>query len=212
MDKISVTLTHCNRLDTLQQTIDSFLKTNTYPIDEFIIIDDSNNPICKEHIINTYKEAQIIINPQRTGQKRSLDILFNQCRNEYIFHLEDDWMFDQRNSYMEKSLQILLDNPHIHQVAVRHERDNPHKASISIPNATYNIMDSNFRGIWNGFSWNPGLRRKSDYKRMFPDGFVAFKDEADCAEHTKNFNYKTAILKDTACYHIGYNKHVVDVN
>ena len=41
---------------------------------------------------------------------------------------------------------------------------------------------------------------------MFPNGFSEFGDEYLCADHTKKFNYQSAILIDTSCYHIGNSR------
>ena len=40
---VTVVITSCNRVDLLERTIDSFIKYNTYPIDRYILIDDSAN-------------------------------------------------------------------------------------------------------------------------------------------------------------------------
>lgn len=208
MTKITVTLTHCNRLDLLNQTIQSFRETNTYPIDEFLIYDDSADD-------NTYRllmerfgdECSIFHSSERIGQRRALDTLFTASRNDYIFHLEDDWLFDTSNQYIENSIHILDNDPTIHQMWVRHPDDNPHKTigdCSFIDNVGYFLVDPDFRGVWNGFSWNPGLRRKSDYIKMFPNGFQDVGDEMKCSQHSRSFQYKVVRLKDTACHHIGH--------
>ena len=40
MDKVTVVITSCGRLDLLDKTLSSFMEFNTYPIEKFIIIDD----------------------------------------------------------------------------------------------------------------------------------------------------------------------------
>ena len=216
MDKISVTLTHYRRLEELDITIKSFLNTNTYPIDEFIIIDDSNLIDCAQTILQRYGNfASIIINEEQLGQRKSLDKIFTQCRNEFIFHLEDDWEFDIKNNYIANSINILKANKDIHQVWVRHEYDNPHKTIgniLTCGNVAYKNVDKNFYSVWNGFSWNPGLRRKSDYINFFPKGFQLFADELECAKYLRQYNYTVVKLEDTCCKHIGYGKSTQHYN
>lgn len=207
--KVTVTLTTCGRIDLLQQTIDSFLERNTYPIDEFLIINDS--PDHSSIISELYSDSEfhIINNPENIGQKKSLDLIFNQCKNEYIFHLEDDWLFDGGGGFVENSVKLLEFNPDIHQVWIRHEYDNPHKCVGTVlyeNDIGYKLVDPMYQGVWNGYSWNPGIRRKSDYLRMFPNGISDFKDEMACAIHTRNFEYKTVLLIPTACRHLGYGR------
>lgn len=209
MEKITVTLTHYKRLNHLDRTINSFLETNNYPIDQFLIIDDSGDPHYSTTIKEKYsKLATIIVNENTIGQRKSIDRLFNLCKNEYIFHLEDDWLFDcpKDSKYIEDSLTILKNREDIHQIWIRHDDDNPHKCVgdiLEVNNVQFKIVDPNFRGMWNGFSWNPGLRRKSDLKRFFPNGVQEFKNELEAAKHTRHYNFTVAKLENTACRHIG---------
>ena len=209
-DKITVTLTHYKRLDLLKRTVDSFLNTNLTPIDEFIIIDDSGEKSYNDKIIECYSDiAKIIINDENIGQRRSLDKLIAESKNEYIFHLEEDWLFDSEPStYIADSLSILKENKDIHQVHIRHQSDDPLSTASQIYYADgigYRFLEENFRGVWNGFSFNPGLRRKSDLQRMFPNGLVELKDEMHAAIHTRQFNYRAVRLERTVCHHIGYH-------
>ena len=209
-DKITVILTHYKRLDLLQQTIDSFTCTNMYPIDEFIIIDDSAEKYYNEEVIRLYGNiANIIINENNLGQKRSIDKLIDACNNEYIFHLEEDWLFDGKSKkYIENSLLILKNKPEIHQVHVRHHNDCVHPVIGDVQyinDVSYKFLDPNFRDAWNGFSFNPGLRRKSDINKMFPNGLEEFEDELQAALHTRQFDYRAVRLEDTVCRHIGWH-------
>ena len=214
MIPITFTITSCNRIDLLEKTINSFLKLNNYPINEFLISDDSgDNEI--NMLLETMFSSQftIIKNNERLGLSKSLDNLFLKSKNEYIFHCEDDWFFDGNPNMISDSLEILTENINIHQINVRHEYDNPHKPKGEFLNTKngirYKLMSHSFTSIpsqtWNGYSWNPGLRRKSDYLKMFPNGISEFGDEYLCCDHTKKFNYTSAILEKTSCHHIGYN-------
>lgn len=208
MKKVSITLTTCGRMDLLEKTISSFHECNTYPIDEFIIINDNNNN--KRELDIKYKKNYILIhNNERKGLLSNIDTLFTTARNEYIFHLEDDWMFDNSTNFIKNSISILDKRKDIHHVWLRHEYDNPHpceESIISQDSFTYKMVVNNFRGGWCGYSWNPGLRRKSDHIAMFPNGVSVFKDEYQCSIHAMNFKYTSALLLPTVCYHIGYGR------
>jgi hypothetical protein len=213
-EKITVTLTHYKRLDLLEDTISSFLRTNVYPIDQFLIIDDSEDLNISNEVIRQYSDvADIIVNESNIGQRKSIDKLIEKCRNDLIFHLEEDWLFDcsENTNYIAESIQILNLRKDIHQVHIRHQDDDPHCAVgdvCEVDGINFKMMDPDFRGEWNGFSFNPGLRRKSDITRMFPQGLQEFKDEKDAAMHTRKFNYKAVRLINTACRHIGWGRGV----
>jgi|LauGreDrversion4_2_1035121.scaffolds.fasta_scaffold17322_6 GT2 family glycosyltransferase len=210
IENITVTLTSCGRIDLLKRTITSFLETNTYPIYEYIVInDDPSSKDLVEEVFANLGNCRIIHNPVNIGLKKSLDILFNSVTTNYIFHLEDDWFFEHKNAYVLDSLTILENSPDIHQVWVRHSHDTPHPAHTTLLTCNgveYFELHNNFNGIWNGYSWNPGLRRKSDYLQMFPNGVAEFNSESECALHSRKFDYKVVQLKNTTCYHIGYDR------
>ena len=166
---VTFTITSCNRIDLLDKTIESFTSINTYEIDEFILSDDSDNYEISNHIKNKYgNKFKIISNSPRLGLSKSLDNLFKSSKNEFIFHCEDDWMFDSNPNLISNSLDILNENPDIHQVSVRHDYNNPHKPMGDKQQTStlvdYWILTQSFKSmptqIWNGYSWNPGLRRK----------------------------------------------------
>ena len=210
MTPISVVLTSCGRHDLLDQTISSFRETNTYPIDEFIIINDSGYAQDYNFLYKKYSPNFIIIhNEVKKGQLKTIDKAYKRARNDFIFHIEDDWLFEGKNNYIERSLKILEDFSDIHQIWLRHEFDNPHKCRSE--ESDYNgikafDVEPNYLGCWNGFSFNPGLKRKSDYNLIFPDGYSEFKDERECALHSAKYNYKVIRLKETTCKHLGYGR------
>lgn len=215
MKPITFTITSCNRLDLLEKTINSFLKLNTYPIDEFIMSDDSGDDNINEILnIKFGDKFKIIKNNPRLGLSKSLDNLFTQSKNEYIFHCEDDWLFNENSDFILNSLDILEENPNIHQVYIRHRYDYSHPINSDVKYTTkltpYRLLSQNYNVSsthnWNGYSWNPGLRRKSDYLKMFPEGISKFGDEYDCSKHTKQFNYLSVTLENTSCYHIGNDR------
>ena len=207
-EKITVTLTHYKRLDLLKKTLDSFFSTNNYEIDQFLIIDDSGEKYYSNEIKKLYSDVTVIENNKNIGQRRSIDKLLKNCLNEYVFHLEEDWLFDSKsNNYIESSMKILKNNSDIHQVHIRHQNDDPHPCIGEvnyIDNVGFKFLDNNWRDTWTGFSFNPGLRRKSDLDKMFPNGLIEFKDEMQASIHTKKFNYKAVRLENTACKHIGW--------
>lgn len=209
IEPISFTITTCNRLDLLAQTLDSFFKLNKYPIDEFIMCDDSGDDNVYSNLVSLYGDRfKIIQNKPKLGLAKSIDKLFSEAKNEYIFHCEDDWFFSGNPNFISDSLKILNEDKSIHQVWVRHQFD------LEIQLKEYKNLEGNEKyklipivGQWNGYSYNPGLRRKSDYKNFFTNGVAEIGDELNCAIHSAKFNYKSVLLNNTACHHIGYNRH-----
>jgi len=209
---VSVVLTSCGRIDELRKTISSFNKFNTFPIHEFIIAEDSGDKAVHAEIKKLYPNYTLILNPKNVGLVKNIDNGYARVKTPYIFHCEDDWEFT-RSGFIEKSLEILLLNPKIMQVWIRALNDtNTHP----IEEKTFFAGETRFRlvaenidkGRWHGFSWNPGLRRVSDYELIGPFDKIAPNLKAGEREmyigmefHKKGF--RAAILPEGYVHHIG---------
>lgn len=211
MEKITFVCTSCNRNDLLFKTLDSFLENNNYPIYKWIIKEDSGLENIAEEIRNKYNFISVI-SGENIGQASSTDLLYNNVETEYIFHCEEDWFFNRNNNnFIEQSLKILKLYPNIHQVWIREGMKKWSKNWKKLDDFNFGIIKDNHLDQWNGFTWNPGLRRLSDYKKIFPKGFqnhiTTHKSgaiiERDCMLETKKFNYKAAILENCVCDHLG---------
>ena len=53
-------------------------------------------------------ETEVLCNQERLGQMRSLDRLWAQVQTRWIFHLEDDWVFDGTGGFLQVSLSLSL--------------------------------------------------------------------------------------------------------
>lgn len=211
---VTVVCTSCGRPDLLERTIDSFFKFNTYPIKEFIVIEDSGVANINELAQKKWPEIKWMQNKNRLGQVKSIDRAYDGVKTEYIFHLEEDWQF-YRSGFIEKSIPILESDPKILQVWIRALHDlNGHK-TFPTPNS-YRILSTNYKNLFHGFSWNPGLRRLSDYKRVAPFSSLttfnpakAGQSEIEIGKIYHQLGYYAVVLKDGYVRHIGQNRHVV---
>src|SRR5271166_2504486 len=92
--EITLCLTSCNRFDLLQQTLDSFFSLNTHPINRFLITEDSGNVEMQKKILDNYgSKVELIFNAVNKGPYHSIDYMYSQVKTDYIFHCEDDWIF-----------------------------------------------------------------------------------------------------------------------
>ena len=184
MKEVTFCLTSCGRMDLLQQTVDSFIKFNEYPIKEWIIIEDSCKPEIWEELktINENKwnsRFKLIFNEVNLGMFGSIDKLYKNVNTEYIFHSEDDWEF-YRGGFIEDSIKVLETQPKVLQVWIRPKSDrilNPiEKRVFTLPGGvnvrrvmpvSYQVNRKDAEPLkiydYQGFSSNPGLRRKSDW-------------------------------------------------
>jgi len=215
-----VILTSCARWDLLATTLKSFLHYYDLGFDRFIVNDDSGHPVP-----DAFREEFPMItffDGVKRGQVGSIDFLYQHVKNEYIMFLEDDWEFF-RTGFGLASLQVLEENPQVMQVWIRRPDDrNGHPAMGPIRKTQTGVhwqtMSTTYGGgRWPGFSHNPGLKRLSDYKRLFPNGYgpvTTWKPkepwlaESQIGKIYARHRMKAATLTAGYVRHIGMNRHV----
>lgn len=222
-NKVTVVITSYNRFDFLKQTIDSFLLLNSFPIERFVVIEDSVNLEMKSKIEETYGDkVELIFNEVNLGQPASIDKAYKTVTTKYIFHSEDDYFYTGNSNFIQNSIDILEERKDVYQIWMRHLdnyavshgpegvkqfEDAVHRTST---NVAYRMLKLPHCGNWCGFSWNPGLRRTEDYNRLFPNGYAAHVThergahaEYNCNVHAMANGYRAALLVNGACNNMG---------
>ena len=100
---VTFTITSCKRFDLFQQTINSFLNCvdDLYLIDFWYCIDDNSSHEDREKMKKLYPFFEFIFkNMEEKGHPQSMNIIQNQVTTPFIFHMEDDWKFFMKNSYI----------------------------------------------------------------------------------------------------------------
>ena len=234
---ITVVITSFNRVELLKKTLENFLKFNTYPIKKFIIIEDSGMKNINDFVYDLIDKSKILLiyNNKNIGQIASIDKAYTYVDTEYIFHLEEDWEF-YKSGFIEQSLDILKNNIKIGLVWLIEYNNNKavfsnHIIEEKIYDNKYKLLSSNHIGskrktpkskrepvIWSGFTFNPSLRRLSDYnlmgpylKKCIPYFFEKRCDELDIQKLFLENNFKAAITlhEEGFVKHIGYNNHII---
>lgn len=215
---ITLVITSCGRFDLLKRTLESLDKYIEYPIMKVIITEDSGSSDVHLTIPEQWKlHTDVIINDVKLGQLASIDKAYELVKTSYIFHCEDDWEF-YRTNFISDSLKILTTYPEVDVVRLRSYYYDiaPHypfhflgerEVVGSIPFYKLDSTDP----LWRGFSFNPGLRRLADYKKVAP--YARFesssKGESGISIEFHNLNMRTVLLENDACAHIGYGNHVI---
>lgn len=211
---VSLVITSCDRFDLLKRTIDSFDKFNDYPIKQVIITEDSGKNEVKQCIPDAWKEhTTFIVNNPKLGQMKSIDAAYALLDSEYIFHCEDDWEF-YREGFIGESKQLLINDPQALQVWLRsyahdlkvhspYVYQSERKEFAHIP--FYQVMSH--KADWQGFSFNPGLRRLKDYQKYAP--YAEFSGEKQLSKLYADANRYALILENDAVLHTGFGSHVV---
>ena len=163
----TLVVTSCNRHALLRRTLDSFIKyADILPVTTIIVEDgdvDAPDWISCPHQNNNLPKMWIK-NPRRLGQLANIDRGYSEVKTEYLFHCEDDWEFI-KSGFIEESYNILRRYSEVSQVAILGE--DQLLPIVDDPRFPFRIAELGFHGFWGGLSWQPGLRRISDYKKVF---------------------------------------------
>ncbi|MFT6976754.1 MAG: hypothetical protein ACJAZA_000456 [Shewanella psychromarinicola] len=219
INSVSFVLTSCNRFDLLEETIVSFRKFNTYPIAQYILIEDSHNVDKLMSVLNKFEGIDFLIlnNDPQLGQMKSIDRAYAQVTSEFIFHCEDDWEF-YREGFIEDSLKVLDTDEKVVTVWLREQNDtNDHPIEPELFHCKdplgrcYQIMQRNHQRrlgaqLWHGFTFNPGLRRTKDFQLIAPIGEM--NGESSMSDVYHQHGFKGAIFPTGYVRHIGYHRGI----
>lgn len=235
--KVSFVMTACGRPDLMEETLDSFFKFNTYPIERYIITEDSMDPQVFDECNRLNREKynnklEFVFNNPKLGQSKSIDLAYSMIDTEYVFHCEEDWEFYD-DEFIEQSLSILKADPQVLQAWIRPKTD---RILNDIKPDIYQIGGIGVRDVlpksfmvkgalpggkdlivrdYMGFSWNPGLKRMSDYK-LLKNGYSGFNAEhmIDAFYRSHKNNYKVVSLSESDdqgfVKHIGWDRRADD--
>jgi hypothetical protein len=220
MEPLTVIFFSCRRLEILKQSVNAFIKSNTYPITDFIIVNDSGDDSIHSEIMRTYRGATLVFNKENVGLIKSIDLGYKHIKTEYLFHCEDDWSFTGKGGFLEESMTIMLARPEIEEVWLKDMNGHPVEDKLyNVDSVSYRLVQDNFQKgkngynnfAWHGFATACGLKRLSDYKRVAPyadipwQGNIWHREQA-IGEKYHALGYRTAILTDEYIENIGYGK------
>lgn len=211
MRDVTIVITGCDRPDELEQTLKSLMQCDLSAIARFIVIEDSRNEQIEGIVSRCLQDFPYLFlqNEQNMGQIYSVDRAYAEIDTPYIFHCEEDWVFPS-SLFIEPSKSILTARPDIHAVMLRDPSE--------VPQVQLRVIDRELEGLeyWEfdtksdrragSFSFNPGLRRLSDYKAHGP--YAGIGPERIISFHHKLLGFKLAHLKQGDVQHIGFEPTV----
>jgi hypothetical protein len=202
---VTVVLTSCGRHDLLDRTLTSFHAFNTYAgVKEILVVEDGAadpQDVCEKH------RARLIRIGQRKGQMHAIDVAYLQVTTPYIFHCEDDWEF-YRADFIQDSMKILAVDLSCVSVWLRAWNDtNTHPLSFRSACRNFGVLEVDYLGRWHGFTFNPGLRRKSDYEVAGPFSEV-FNKRQDLWEDMVGAVYRALGYRGVILQEAGYVRHI----
>jgi len=206
---ITFVITSCARFDLLELTLASFLAHNAAPISRYVLVEDSGDARVREVVAKLGVPFEIIINDPPLGQMAAIDRVYQGITTPYIFHCEDDWRFF-RSGFVEESMAVLAHDQSITAVLSRRPGENAsNDLMFACPvqlagGVRYHKATPWLDPFWLGYSFNPGLRRLSDYRAL--GSFTRWGHERDASLFFKLRGRTLAILAEPACETTGLER------
>jgi hypothetical protein len=199
----------CNRLQVLDETIESFLKTRDY-VTKIVIVDDSAEQGVFETLVEKYGNfSDVICFPSNRSQWWAMDFMVSWCDTEYIFYLEDDWKLLQ-SGYLNASKQILRKYRDIGTVDIswrtfENEGIDSYDKTL-IDNQFYykklwRITDYHLH--WYGWIGSPNLKRRDDL--ILLGRVEKWHNEWNIDRRFKALGFKSVFLNGEYARHLGDN-------
>ncbi len=213
MDPYTVAITSCGRFDLLIQTLESLLPRLEGNVKKIVIIEDCGNTVPQKVIekIRLLTNFELITNPTRIGQLRSIDKLYSRIETDWLFHCEDDWEFFS-TGFISDSFDIMRQFDSCSKVGIRGVYKSSTKQKFMPKLKTdkgiaYYVGSANYP--YSGFNFNPGLSRMRDYRIVGPySNLVARSSRHHSGEKIVSYaylelGYRTITLEKPYIQHIG---------
>lgn len=218
MDEVTVIFFSCRRLEILKRSVWSFIKHNTYPITEYIIVNDSGDPKIWKQLEESYEGATFVFNTENVGLIKSVDLGYEHIKTEYFFHDEDDWCVN-KDGFIDKAVKILNCNPMIEEVWPMDMNAHPVEPKIYGNGVQFRLVKDNYQkgkngyndNAWHGFTTACAVKRMSDYLKVAPyasipwEGTIWHREQA-IGERYHQLGYRSAVLLENYAENIGYGK------
>ena len=223
-------MTTCKRYDLFEKTMNSILLNweDISNIDKFIIIDDNSSEEDKQLMIKNYPFIELFEkDEEQKGHRSSMNIIWNllkTLRPKYWIHLEDDWLFFKKGSYVDKPINaletLLFIEENIQQVlynkgygevisdlcipigkkVIENENNENNKILLHVQNQKLPISSCSY---WWHYSFRPSLIRTDTILELGNYDSENTFFELDYAKKYVEAGYKSAYYDDITSLHIG---------
>lgn len=126
MNRVSLVVITDGRQDCIQRTIQRFEEVVPYAFLEKIIVNDSGDIRYHSFLINAFPTFKIVSHEQRRGLAGAVQSAWSSVQQdcEFIFHLEDDFLFD-KSIDINNIIKVLKENKYLAQMAMVRASVNP---------------------------------------------------------------------------------------
>ena len=227
---VTFTVTTCKRYDLFRNTMNSFLNccTDLHRIDNWLCVDDNSSEEDREKMRESYPFFTFYFKTVvEKGHPRSMNIIRDNVKTPYIFHIEDDWKFFCKRDYITDCLHILSQNPKIGQCLLN--KNYIEVETVRVVGGISKVTDKGKRyyihehckspeemdafnkkhgglsncAYWPYFSFRPSLFITEIIRELGEFNEVVGHFEMDYSYRYRNKEYISAFFESIYCLHTG---------
>lgn len=124
---VSVVILSCKRLPELKRLCESMIpffdQIEDYKKVEMVLVDNGSG----DELINYARDLnffdQIIAHPVNLGMAVALDDAYSKCNGEYILFVEEDFVLEYSEPFLQKSIDIFLEYPEIGIIRLKNQNN-----------------------------------------------------------------------------------------
>jgi len=218
--KVFLSMTTCKRLDLFQETVNSILNhwTDVDMIDYWFCVDDNSSEEDRKIMKSKYSWFDFYMKTQKEkGHRPSMNIIWNKLKElkpKYWIHMEDDFLFYVKRSYVKDAIDFMDKQIVIKQVLFNREYAETMKdvklrgySPVSPGFVVHEFKQGQFSypncHYWPHYSFRPSV---VDVQTILSLGNFDSKNtffERDYADKWYQSGYKSAFFDAITCQHTG---------
>jgi GR25 family glycosyltransferase involved in LPS biosynthesis len=220
---IIMTFTTCKRFDLFEKTMNSLLHmwSDLDKVDYFYCVDDNSSQRDRTKMKNAFPFIDFYMKrSSEKGHRTSMNLIYNKIKElspKYWIHMEDDWLFFQKDCYVQKSVDFLTknENLNIHQILYNRNYAETYEGYLlnggialeGQPEFVLHEKSDKVQGIncayWPHYSFRPSMCRVSCILSLGNYDSVNTFFERDYADRYFEKGYKSAFFDKVCSLHIG---------
>lgn len=228
---LTFSITTCKRFSLFEKTMNSILNCfeDIHKIDYWFCVDDNSSEEDRQKMKELYPFFTFYFKTkEEKGHPQSMNIIREKVVTPYLFHLEDDWKFVEKKSYITDCLDVLSANHMIGQCLINKNYAET-ADDIDVKGGTFHVTNQGTRyyiheycrnneetqkwiskyghgkssNYWAHFSFRPSIIKTKVLKDL--GEFDTFKShfEMDYAYRYVGKGYVSAFLEGIYCLHTG---------
>jgi len=204
--RVTLCVTMGNRPDLLRRTLESLLAHNRF--DDVVAVNDFGDEATNAVFRAVCPTGRLVSPGEKLGHHGAVDRMYETVTTPYVFHCEDDWLFEPR-PLLDTCFRLLDAVPRVAGVCVRSSKDCRRIWNLTgqgeADGLTYRFFNDE-EADWGGFGFNPNLQRLELWKTHGP--WSRFRQEVHISRALNAEGLRYIYATPGFCRHIGKNHSV----